>query len=147
MVEAEHCVHRWRRSTQVGRGAGLRVHRGWGSQSSQGGGALSSQVQCCDGPSIPLHKSFLCTENQLKQLDLRFPQNSLEVHRLASALKASPCLVELSLDNAILTRHQDVKLLLQTITGEERPPAPTGDDITRCPLFTAAHNGGCLSSV
>ncbi|XP_077306863.1 leucine-rich repeat-containing protein 41 [Lithobates pipiens] len=56
------------------------------------------------------------TENQLKQLDLRFPQNPLEVQRLASALKASPCLVELSLDNAILTRHQDVKLLLQTIT-------------------------------
>lgn len=85
-----------------------------------------------------MYKSFLSTENQLKQLDLRFPQNSLEVQRLASALKVSPCLVELSLDNAILTRHQDIKLLLQTITGEDR----TGDDMV--PIVHSGTEWGVL---
>ncbi|XP_072275366.1 leucine-rich repeat-containing protein 41 [Pyxicephalus adspersus] len=56
------------------------------------------------------------TENQLKQLNLRFPQNPLQVQRLVAALRASPSLAELSLDNAVLSRPEDAKLLLQTIT-------------------------------
>lgn len=59
-------------------------------------------------------------ENQLKQLDLRFPHNPINPLRLVSVLKASPHLVELSLDNAALTRYEDVRLLLQTITEHNR---------------------------
>ncbi|XP_068095685.1 leucine-rich repeat-containing protein 41 [Hyperolius riggenbachi] len=56
------------------------------------------------------------TENRLKQLDLRFPHNPLDVERLVSALKASPSLVELSLDNSVILLQEDVKRVLMTIT-------------------------------
>ncbi|KAM9324153.1 leucine-rich repeat-containing protein 41 [Gastrophryne carolinensis] len=55
------------------------------------------------------------TVNELKQLDLRFPHNPLDGRRLVSALRASPCLEELSLDNAVFLQQEDVKYVLRTI--------------------------------
>lgn len=54
--------------------------------------------------------------NQLKQLNLRFPHTPVDARRLVSALKASPELAELSLDNAVFTRPEDVRMVLKTIT-------------------------------
>ncbi|XP_063795574.1 leucine-rich repeat-containing protein 41 isoform X2 [Pseudophryne corroboree] len=54
-------------------------------------------------------------ENKLKQLELRFPQDPLQAERLVSVLKASPSLIELSLDNATFSCQEDLKNVLLAI--------------------------------
>ncbi|KAE8610029.1 hypothetical protein XENTR_v10011993 [Xenopus tropicalis] len=54
-------------------------------------------------------------ENQLKQLEIRFPQDPLPVGSLISVLKASTLLLELSLDNATFSCTEDLKCVLHTL--------------------------------
>ncbi|XP_075037661.1 leucine-rich repeat-containing protein 41 isoform X2 [Mixophyes fleayi] len=54
-------------------------------------------------------------ENHLKQLELRFPQDPLQVEHLVSILKASSSLTDLSLDNATFSCQEDLKLVLRAI--------------------------------
>ncbi|XP_063283827.1 leucine-rich repeat-containing protein 41 isoform X2 [Pelobates fuscus] len=55
-------------------------------------------------------------ENQLKQLDLRFPQDPLHSERLVSLLQASTSLLELSLDNSTFPNNDLIKTLLRTFS-------------------------------
>ncbi|XP_071985217.1 leucine-rich repeat-containing protein 41 isoform X2 [Engystomops pustulosus] len=54
-------------------------------------------------------------ENNLKQLELRFPQDPVHVEHFMCVLKASPSLVELSLDNATFPVADDLRRVLQVI--------------------------------
>lgn len=55
-------------------------------------------------------------ENHLKQLDLRFPQDTLHCERLVALLEASTSLLELSLDNSSFPDQEIMKAVLRTIT-------------------------------
>ncbi|KAM4722691.1 leucine-rich repeat-containing protein 41 [Rhinophrynus dorsalis] len=54
-------------------------------------------------------------ENKLKQLEIRFPQDPLHAGHFMSVLKASPFLLELSLDNATFPCQEDLKCVLHTL--------------------------------
>lgn len=54
-------------------------------------------------------------ENRLQQLELRFPQDPVQVEHLVSVLKASTSLVELSLDNATFTVQNDLRHVVRVI--------------------------------
>ncbi|XP_053549394.1 leucine-rich repeat-containing protein 41 [Bombina bombina] len=54
-------------------------------------------------------------ENNLKQLEIRFPQDPLHVGLLTSVLKASLSLLELSFDNATFLCQEDLRCVLRTI--------------------------------
>ncbi|XP_069837285.1 leucine-rich repeat-containing protein 41 [Dendropsophus ebraccatus] len=56
-------------------------------------------------------------ENHLQQLELRFPQDPVQVEHLVSILKASSSLVELSLDNATFPSQDDLRRVLRVIAG------------------------------
>ncbi|XP_056408845.1 leucine-rich repeat-containing protein 41 [Hyla sarda] len=55
-------------------------------------------------------------ENDLKQLELRFPQDPVQAEHFLSVLKTSSSLEELSLDNATFTSQDDLRRVLQVIT-------------------------------
>ncbi|OCT84962.1 leucine-rich repeat-containing protein 41 [Xenopus laevis] len=59
-------------------------------------------------------------ENQLKQLEIRFPQDPLPAGPLISVLKASTFLLELSLDNATFSCSEDLKCVLRTLAEHNR---------------------------
>ncbi|KAM4022462.1 leucine-rich repeat-containing protein 41 [Anomaloglossus baeobatrachus] len=54
-------------------------------------------------------------ENRLQTLELRFPQDPVQVERLVSLLKASTSLMELSMDNATFPGQDDMRRLLRVI--------------------------------
>lgn len=59
---------------------------------------------------------FEFPENQLEQLDIRFPREPLHTGDLLSLLRASRNLCEFSLDNATFSSFEELKHALQTIT-------------------------------
>ncbi|CAJ0917648.1 unnamed protein product [Ranitomeya imitator] len=54
-------------------------------------------------------------ENRLQTLELRFPQDPVQVERLVSVLTASRSLLELSLDNATFPGQDDLRRVLRVI--------------------------------
>ncbi|XP_069591980.1 leucine-rich repeat-containing protein 41 [Ranitomeya imitator] len=56
-----------------------------------------------------------CAENRLQTLELRFPQDPVQVERLVSVLTASRSLLELSLDNATFPGQDDLRRVLRVI--------------------------------
>ncbi|KAG8436970.1 hypothetical protein GDO86_007885 [Hymenochirus boettgeri] len=59
-------------------------------------------------------------ENQLKHLEIRFPQDPLPTEHLISVLKASTFLLELSLDNATFICSEDLKNMLHILAEYNR---------------------------